>query len=51
MAYGPDDPRNARVVIDACKPFKRRDSFPVVVRASEEVENQVRSKFSEVLPR
>ena len=51
MAYGADDPRNARVVIDACKPFKRRDSFPVVVRASKEVEDHVRSKFSDVLPR
>jgi hypothetical protein len=51
MVYGADDPRNARVVIDACKPFKRSDSFPVVVRASKEVEDHVRSKFSDVLPR
>ena len=35
MAYGDDDPRNARVVIDACKPFGRRDTFPIVVRASQ----------------
>ena len=27
MAYGSDDPRNARVVIDACKPFGR-DATP-----------------------
>ena len=33
MAYGEKDPRNARVVIDACKPFGRRDTFPIVVRA------------------
>jgi 4-hydroxy-3-polyprenylbenzoate decarboxylase len=51
MAYAVDDPRNARVVIDACKPFNRRDSFPVVVRASKEVEDLVRRKFAEVLPR
>ena len=51
MAYAADDPRNARVVIDACKPFNRRDSFPVVVRASKEVEDLVRRKFAEVLPR
>lgn len=51
MAYGNDDPRNARVVIDACKPFKRRDSFPAVVRASQEVEDLVRRKFADVLPR
>jgi UbiD family decarboxylase len=51
MAYGPDDPRNARVVIDACKPFKRRDSFPREVRVSKELEELVRKKFSEMLPR
>ena len=28
MAYGSDDPRNARVVIDACRPWSRRDTFP-----------------------
>jgi hypothetical protein len=39
------------VVIDACKPFKRRDSFPVVVRASKDIEDHVRGKFSDVLPR
>jgi 4-hydroxy-3-polyprenylbenzoate decarboxylase len=51
MAYGTDDPRNARVVIDACKPFKRRDTFPIVVRATQEVEDLVRDKFSDVLPK
>ena len=51
MAYAADDPRNARVVIDACKPFNRRDSFPIEVRVSKEVEDLVRRRFSEVLPR
>jgi hypothetical protein len=51
MAYGADDPRNARVVIDAYKPFKRRDTFPVVVGASKEVEELVRNKFPDALPR
>jgi 4-hydroxy-3-polyprenylbenzoate decarboxylase len=51
MAYASDDPRNARIVIDACKPFKRRDTFPIVVRVSPEVEEQVRGKFSSVLPK
>jgi len=41
MAYGPDDPRNARVVIDACKPFTRRDSFPIVVRSSTELDERI----------
>ena len=45
------NPRNARVVIDACKPFKRRDTFPVVVRSSKEVDDLVRKKFSNVLPK
>ena len=51
MAYGSDDPRNARVVIDACKPFRQRNTFPVVVRASKEVEDLVRRKFPDALPR
>src|SRR5215204_4958963 len=51
MAYGEKDPRNARVVIDACKPFGRRDTFPIVVRASQEVEDLVRGKFGAFLPK
>jgi 4-hydroxy-3-polyprenylbenzoate decarboxylase len=51
MAYGPDDPRNARVVIDACKPFTRRDSFPIVARSSKELDERIRKKFKDVLPK
>src|SRR5258706_466073 len=51
MAYSDTDPRNARVVIDACKPFGRRDTFPIVVRASAEVEDLVRGKFGAFLPK
>jgi 4-hydroxy-3-polyprenylbenzoate decarboxylase len=51
MAYGSNDPRNARVVIDACKPFGRRDTFPIEVRASREVEDLVRGKFGDKLPK
>ncbi|MCL6646173.1 MAG: UbiD family decarboxylase [Dehalococcoidia bacterium] len=51
MAYGPDDPRNARVVIDACKPWHRRDTFPVVARSSPELDDHIRRKFADVLPR
>ena len=51
MAYRENDPRNARVVIDACKPFGRRDTFPIVVRASQEVEDLVRGKFGDKLPK
>src|SRR5260370_580526 len=51
MAYGSDDPRNARVVIDACKPWSRRDSFPRVARATQELVDRIRTKWSHVLPR
>jgi UbiD family decarboxylase len=51
MAYSTNDPRNARVVIDACKPFGRRDTFPLEVRASKEVEDLVRKKFGAFLPK
>jgi 4-hydroxy-3-polyprenylbenzoate decarboxylase len=51
MAYAPNDPRNARVVIDACKPFGRKDTFPIEVRASQEVEDLVRGKFGDKLPK
>jgi len=51
MAYSETDPRNARVVIDACKPFNRRNTFPREVRASPELEAHVRAKFGSLLPR
>jgi 4-hydroxy-3-polyprenylbenzoate decarboxylase len=51
MCYGEDDPRNARVVIDACKPFKRRDTFPTVVRNSKELDQRIIAKFKDVLPK
>ena len=50
MSYGRDDPRNARVVVDACRPFNRRDSFPVVARSSAELDERVRAKWRDVLP-
>jgi UbiD family decarboxylase len=51
MAYGPDDPRNARVVIDACKPWARRDTFPIEARSSKELDNRIRAKFAAFLPK
>jgi 4-hydroxy-3-polyprenylbenzoate decarboxylase len=51
MAYGENDPRNARVVIDACKPWRRRDTFPKVARSSAELDQRIRAKFGEVLPK
>jgi 4-hydroxy-3-polyprenylbenzoate decarboxylase len=51
MCYSEKDPRNARVVIDACRPFNRRDTFPVVVRNSKELDERIVQKFKDVLPR
>ena len=51
MAYSPDDPRNARVVIDACRPWSRRDTFPIEARSSKELDELIRAKFGEDLPK
>ena len=51
MAYAPDDPRNARVVIDACRPWSRRDTFPIEARPSKELEERIRAKFGKDLPK
>lgn len=50
MSYSYDDPRNSRVVVDACKPFRRRDTFPIVARSSKELDERIRAKFADVLP-
>jgi 4-hydroxy-3-polyprenylbenzoate decarboxylase len=51
MAYGRDDPRNSRVVIDACKPWSRRGTFPIVARSSRKLDDEIRAKWGAVLPR
>ena len=45
------DRRNARVVIDACKPFARRDTFPVVARSSKELDARIQAKWAADLPK
>jgi len=50
MVYSAEDRRNARVVIDACKPWSRRDTFPLEVRPSKGLEERVRQKWKHVLP-
>ena len=40
MVYSENDRRNARVVIDACMPWSRRDTFPPVVRNSQALDEQ-----------
>ena len=40
---------NSRVVIDACKPWVRRDTFPKVARSSRSLDARVRAKFANAL--
>ena len=51
MAYGADDPRNARIVIDACKPWARRNTFPIEARSSKALDERIRKKFAAILPK
>jgi UbiD family decarboxylase len=51
MAYAADDPRNARVVIDACRPWARRNTFPIEARPSKELDDLIRTKFGKDLPK
>jgi len=51
MCYdGETDRRNSRVVIDACKPFARRATFPVVARSSREMDARIKAKWGAHLP-
>ncbi len=46
MAYPEDHPiYNARVTVDACRPWHRRDTFPPAVVTSAEVRQRIREKF------
>ncbi len=51
MCYdGEADRRNARVVIDACKPWSRRDGFPAVARSSQALDRRIAEKWAHLLP-
>jgi 4-hydroxy-3-polyprenylbenzoate decarboxylase len=50
MVYSHDDRRNARVVIDACIPWARKDTFPEVARSSRELDARIKAKWSKFLP-
>ena len=51
MCYdGDTDRRNGRVIINACKPFKRKDTFPLVARNTKGLDERVRAKFAHILP-
>ena len=51
MVYDHDDRRNARVIVDACKPFNRRDTFPIVARSSKALDERIKAKWKHVLPK
>lgn len=49
MSYPREKPAfNSRLVIDACRPWERLDSFPPVADISPELEQQTREKFPEL---
>ena len=51
MAYPADNPRfNNRVVVDACKPYLRLDSFPKSVDPSDEYVEELIAKWGSTLP-
>jgi hypothetical protein len=50
MNYGRGDQRNSRVVIDACKTWSRRETFPVTVGSSADLDKRIHAKWQHVLP-
>jgi 4-hydroxy-3-polyprenylbenzoate decarboxylase len=50
MNYGRGDQRNSRVVSDACKPWHRRETFPIAVGSSAELDQRIHAKWASILP-
>jgi 4-hydroxy-3-polyprenylbenzoate decarboxylase len=51
MCYdGETDRRNSRVIINACIPFNRKKTFPIIARASKELDARMRAKWAKDLP-
>ena len=42
---------NSRVIIDACIPFRRKKSFPVIARSSKALDDRIRAKWAKDLPK
>jgi len=52
MAYPPENRNmNSRMVIDACKPWNRLKDWPETVRSSKALDDQIRAKFADVIPK
>jgi 4-hydroxy-3-polyprenylbenzoate decarboxylase len=50
-AYPPESPNmNSRMVIDACRPWERRATFPPVARATPELRARTVERFPELFP-
>ncbi len=39
------------VIVDACKPFTRRDDFPIVARSSPALDERIKAKWARDLPK
>jgi hypothetical protein len=39
------------VIIDACKPFNRRSTFPIVARSSKSLDARMKAKWAQDLPK
>jgi UbiD family decarboxylase len=51
MCYdGDTDRRNGRIIVNACKPFRRKDTFPIVARSSKELDARIIAKWKKDLP-
>ena len=44
-------PRPTGVIIDACIPFRRKKTFPVIARSSKALDDRIREKWAKDLPK
>jgi hypothetical protein len=52
MCYDTEtDRRNSRVIIDACIPFRRKKGYPVIARLSKALDDRIRAKWANDLPK
>ncbi|RAI42538.1 UbiD family decarboxylase [Rhodoplanes roseus] len=52
MCYdGDTDRRNGRIIVNACRPFRRKDTFPLVARSSKALDDRIIAKWKNDLPK
>jgi UbiD family decarboxylase len=49
VAYKYDAPFSSKAIIDACRPWDHKDSFPAVAEASKELQEKTRAKWKDLL--